>query len=235
MEDIYLRGVMARCFPAFVNLNGDEARTDKGDELCDYYTRDGQNLLLVEFKDVLLNADIKAGAVKADIDKELDKKFSANQAGSPKGITQLFNAVKYLDQKDITEDALDRSTAIEVYPIIIYTDRSFGQDGINKQFSAKFDSLLSAGNLQHLNVNGITFINLNYFELHEPYLNSNLISLFTLIKEYHNYINTEGQGLTPFEVFSRTYFDEHDLPDITENPLLKQNLNLIMPEAQEGQ
>jgi hypothetical protein len=231
MEDIYLRLIMGRCFPGYVNRDGDLAKTNDDKELCDYYSRDTHNLMLVEFKDVLLNADIKAGGDKEELDKELDIKFSANQSKSPKGITQLYNAVKYLDQRDITTDQLDRNSVTDIYPLIIYTDRSFGHDGINKKFSADFETLLSTLELTRLRVHGVTFINLNYFELHEPYFINGQINIFKIIDDYQIYVKEEGNSLTPFEVFSRSWIDANNIPDITGNQLFQQNLQFIMPHA----
>ncbi len=231
MEDIYLRSIMKRCFPQFVKLNGDQATKNDNTELCDYYVRDQSKVLLMEFKDILLNADIKATANKTAIDKELHKKFSANQKNSAKGITQLYNAVKYLENSDLINDITDRNTPLDIYPVIVYTDQSFGHEGINKMFNKSFQMLLAGHTFQNVKVNGVTFINLNYFEVHEAYLSSGTINLYELIKKYQEYVSEQNQSTTTFEVFSRAYFRENNVVDIKENKLLKENMAIIMPEA----
>ncbi|GAB2686632.1 hypothetical protein GCM10027037_05770 [Mucilaginibacter koreensis] len=230
MEDIYFRALMLRCFPTFKNLNGDEAVKIDGGELCDHYARKVNKVLLIEFKDVLLNADIKENADSAAIDLELNKKFMANQSNSPKGITQLYNAVKYLETTDVVNDSLDRTSKTDIYPVIVYTDRSFGHDGINKKFRLEFRKLLEQDTWVNLHINDVCFVNLNYFEVHEQYLAGELIDIFKLFDEFGKYVDQPDNSLTRFEVFSRAYFEENDLPDIKDNPIFASNVAAIMPQ-----
>jgi len=229
MEDIYFRALMLRCFPAFKNLDGDQASKNNGEELCDHYARKVNKLLLIEFKDVLLNADIKENADIVAIYLELNKKFTANQSKSPKGITQLYNAVKYLETADVVNDTLDRGSITEVYPMIVYTDRSFGHDGINKKFKLQFRKMLEQDTWVNLKINDVSFVNLNYFEAHEQYLAREIIDIFKLLGQFASYVDQPNNSLTQFEVFSRAYFEENEVPNIHDNPVFSSNVALIMP------
>ncbi len=64
---------------------------------------------------------------------------------------------------------------------MIYTDLSFGYEGVNKILKRKFSELVSPKQFIKLNVKPITFINLRYFEVHEDYLRQGLINLLEMI------------------------------------------------------
>ena len=230
MEDIYFRKIMLRCFPKYITLDGDHATKDNGDELCDYYIRDDNKVLLIEFKDVLLNAEVKVGADQKKIYAELDKKFIRNQKNKPKGVTQLHNAIVYLENNDIRQDVLSDMETLEIYPTVVYTDQSFGNDGLNEVFNQKFSDLIKVSNLNKLVVRGVTFINLNYFEVHEEYFLTGLIDIFDFLDGYQGYVKNPGLSNTSFEVYSRAYLRENNIPDLPRNTLLTQNLQQIIPQ-----
>lgn len=125
-EGIYLPTVLNTCFPHFTRFYGDKCLNSKKEELCDAYLRESNKVCLIEFKDVLLNASVKNGADKEKLFAELEKKFLANQANKPKGVTQLLNAVKDIENNFIVFDSLTPKTSLEIYPIIVYTDTTFG-------------------------------------------------------------------------------------------------------------
>lgn len=115
MEDIYFRHIMERCFSSAIHLSGDDAKKNDGNEICDYYIRYGNNVILIEFKDVLLSAALKDQSDNDPIYKELDKKFYENQKKDPKAIQQLSNAASYLEDNNPEFDILPTENNIDVY------------------------------------------------------------------------------------------------------------------------
>lgn len=208
-EGIYLPTVLDTCFPHFTRMYGDGCANSKKEELCDAYLREGNNICLIEFKDVLLNASIKNSGNKEDLFAELEKKFFANQANKPKGVKQLLNAVKDIEDNSVVFDSSIPSANLEIYPIIVYTDTTFGIEGVNKYFKEKFAKERDDLNLKKIVVKNVTFINLTYFEIHEDYFNQKYLDIFKVLNGYFDHTKDVNFALTPFEVFSRFYLNTY--------------------------
>lgn len=208
-EEIYFPTVLNTCFPNFIKFYGNSCISSKQEELCDGYLRESNKICLIEFKDVLLNASIKNASDKDKLLAELEKKFLINQAKKPKGVTQLLNAIKDIDDHSISFDDSIPKAGMEIYPIIIYTDSSFGIEGVNKHFREKFSSEINNLNLKKIIVKDVTFINLNYFEIHEDYFNKNILDIFKVLDAYFEHIKDANYTLTTFEVFSRFYMNTY--------------------------
>ena len=206
-ENIYLPLVLDTCFSHYFKFYGDNCKNSNNEELCDAYLREENKICLIEFKDILLNASIKNSAEQEELFAEFDKKFVSNQTGKPKGITQLLNAIKDIDANSISFDSSVPKSEIEIYPVIVYTDLSFGTEGINKIFKDKFRVEINKLHLQNIIVKDVTFINLNFLEIREDYFAKKLLNLFVMLDGYIEHIKDPNYLLTPFEVFSRFYMN----------------------------
>lgn len=208
-EGIYLPTVLDICFPHFIRFYGDACMNSKKEELCDAYLRESNKICLIEFKDVLLNASVKNGADKEKLFAELEKKFLANQSNKPKGVTQLLNAIKDIEDNSVSFDSSIPKSDLEIYPIIVYTDATFGIEGVNKYFKEKFAKEIESLKLKNVIVKDITFINLNYFEIHEDYFNQKYLDVYKVLNDYFEHVKDVNYILTPFEVFSRFYMNTY--------------------------
>lgn len=226
-ESIYLPMVLNRCFPHYIKFYADACINSNKEELCDAYLRDSNKVCLVEFKDVLLNASVKNSADKVKLYAEFDKKFVSNQTNKPKGITQLINAIKDIDSNSVTFDTI-HNNSVEIYPVIIYTDLSFGIEGINKLFKEKFRKELEKERLKNVIVKDISFINLNYFEVHEDYFAKNILVFFQILDKYHKHTSNFDFSLTPLEVFSRSYMKENVVENLETSNSFKNMINTII-------
>ena len=150
MENIYLPLVLNTCFSHYIKFYGDNCKNSNDEELCDAYLRDQNKICLIEFKDTSLNASIKNSAEQKKLLSELDKKFVANQTGKPKGITQLLNAIKDLEANSISFDDSVSKSGIQLYPISVYTDLSFGKVGLDKTYNDKFGIAIDELPLQNI-------------------------------------------------------------------------------------
>ncbi len=206
-ENIYLPSVLNICFPGYIKFYGDSCLNSNKEELCDAYLREKNKICLIEFKDVLLNAAVKNSADKEKLFAEFDKKFSANQAGKAKGITQLLNAVQDIDKSGISFDNSAQKEQIEIYPVIVYTDSSFGMEGINKIFKERFSEQIKKLKIQNVTVKDVVFINLNFFEVREDYFSKKILDLFNMLDGFYEHIKNPNYVLTPFEVYSRLYMN----------------------------
>lgn len=226
-ESTYLPMVLNTCFPHYIKFYADACINSNNEELCDAYLRDSNKVCLVEFKDVLLNASIKNSADKVKLFAEFDKKIVSNQTNKPKGITQLINAIKDIDSNSIAFDTI-YNNLIEIYPVIIYTDLSFGIEGINKLFKEKFRKELEKENLKNVIVKNLTFINLNYFEVHEDYFGKNILDFFQILDGYHKHTSNSDFSLTPLEIFSRSYMKENVVENLKPSMSFKYLISSII-------
>lgn len=206
-EKAYLPIVLKAAFPAATLFFGDDCINSGGEELCDAYIREGNKVCLIEFKDVLLNATVKNSADQETLYAELNKKFVANQQNSPKGITQLWNAVLDIETHGLSFDS-SHPANLELYSVIVYTDNSFGAEGMNKIYKEQFNDFAATVPTGVI-VKELTFISLSFFELREHYFAQNLLNLFTMVDEYHKHTQLPAYRLTPFEVFARFYTKQH--------------------------
>lgn len=209
MEEIYLPKVIKNCFPHYESYFGDQCVDSKKEELCDVYIRENNKIGLFEFKDVLLNATVKNSGKKQTVFEEFDKKFIKNEKSKPKGITQLLNAIVDIEANSILFDIDLPQQKLIIYPVVLYTDHSFGVEGNNKIYREKFSLELEKLDIKNIEVKEITFINLNFFELREDYFAQKLMNLFDMFDSYHVHCSNAESELTPFEVFSRFYMNEH--------------------------
>ena len=158
---------------------------------------------------MLLNANVKNSADKSSLFDEFDKKFVANQKGDAKGITQLIRAVNDINEHSIVFDPTAPEKNLEIYPVVLYTDYTFGIEGLNKVYKAKFQKELDLIKFTKGDVKDVTFINLNFLEIREYYLQKKLLDLFIMLDCYHKHTNTPDGATTNFEVFSSAYMKEY--------------------------
>jgi hypothetical protein len=209
MEDIYLKKIFNYAFSKYEKHFGDTALNSKNEELCDVYLRKKNKIAVIEFKDVLLNDEIKNSTNKERLFDEFDIKFLKNQKKKQKGVTQLLNVVNEIETNSISFDKSLPPGTLEIFPIIVYTDLSFGVEGLNKIFKEKFEKENENKEFVNINLNSLTFINLNFFEIWEDYLETGLMDIFILLEEYNKHILNPKYNLTPFEVFTRFYMNKN--------------------------
>lgn len=208
-DSIYFPTVMNICFPRYTKYFGDQCKNSKKEELCDGYIRNGNKLILIEFKDVLLNASVKNAADKVKLFKEFQTKFVENQKGSPKGMSQLKAAIADIDENSVSFDPGLSLADLVIYPVIVYTDLSFGTDGLNEHYRDKFNQMITDLNLKNINVQNLTFINLNFFEFSQDYFAKGITDVFVYLENYQEHVKNKDFKLTPFEVFSRAYNNDY--------------------------
>ncbi|CAM1346817.1 hypothetical protein [Tenacibaculum insulae] len=214
-EEKYLPIIINSCFPNYINFFGTSCINSSNDELCDVYVRSSNKICLIEFKDVMLNSIAKNEGNKEKVFNEFNKKFISNQKGKPKGISQLINAINDINNNDgVSFDKIIGSETQEIYPIILYTDLSFGTEGINKVFNEKFQEKLKDIKLNNIKIKKIIFINLTFFENNEDYFNKGLINIFDLIDSYIKHIEEPQFMMSTIEVYTRIYMNEKKIIEL---------------------
>jgi len=83
-------------------------------------------------------------------------------------------------------------------------------------------------------VEGVTFINLSYFESHYEYIKGELIDFFSFITDYQQHISQPENATASFEVYSRVYFANNNIPDIQSSYKLNENFAKIQLDVSEN-
>lgn len=206
-EEILLPDILEKTFKYCSKLSKNCSR--KEGELCDYYIRNNNNVCIIEFKDVMINDNVKTSKQVETIFKALDLKFIKNQKGKPKGISQLFNAIIDIDENGVRFDNC-LTNNITLYPVIIYTDHSFGFDGINYHYNKVFSEALERYKIKKLAcIKDVIFISLDYFEKHADFYSDGTTNFFFILDEYLNHIQRDEYKMTTFEQFSILYMRDN--------------------------
>lgn len=116
----------------------------------DYYFRYNDKIFIFEYKDILINKNVKVSRDIEIILSELKKKLLQNKTGD-KGIGQLVKHINNIDNNEFPfDDRINTSKSLKIYPILVLSDRKLEILGINYQFNQWFRDEL--GDLSHKNI-----------------------------------------------------------------------------------
>ncbi|MBA9078784.1 hypothetical protein [Rufibacter quisquiliarum] len=178
LENIYNK---CMTFSGLQQSNFYKSTIGKDIEKTDYYVRHTKNIYLFECKDNSLSSDAK---VSQDVDKIFDF------LDRPKaGVRQLATSIKELNIKPFDFDDYEskgiKSRNIVIQPILIVTDRSLKQNGINTILAKELNSQLKDVEVWNIKCKELVVINIETLILHNDYLSLDKRNLKNLIKEYH--------------------------------------------------
>ena len=116
----------------------------------DYYFRYNNKIFIFEYKDILINKNVKVSRDIEIILSELKKKLLQNKT-SDKGIGQLVKHINNIDNNEFPfDDGIKTNKSLKIYPILVLSDRKLEILGINYQFNQWFRDEL--GDLSHKNI-----------------------------------------------------------------------------------
>ncbi len=153
-EHILFYSVMNKCFSSYgsIHLTGIEIKKKIFSGEPDYYIRNGLEIFLFEFKDVVISADVKYSGDSEKIKKGIAEKLEKSPDGKRKGVTQLLNTVKEISSGHNQEKAVDLIPADQTifYPIIVHTDITLESCGVNYFLNKRMVELIVELELSHL-------------------------------------------------------------------------------------
>lgn len=206
-EEILLPDILGKVFKHYSKLSKECPR--KGGELCDYYIRNENNVCIIEFKDVMINDDAKNSKQAEMIFKALNLKLIKNQKGKPKGISQLLNAIIDIDKNGISFDNC-LTNNLTLYPVIIYTDLSFGFAGINYHYNKVFLEELNKYKIKNLSeIKDVIFISLDGLERYAHFYSDEETDFFFILDKYLEHIQLDEYKMTTFEHFLLSYLIDY--------------------------
>ena len=118
----------------------------------DYYFRYNDKIFIFEYKDILINKNVKVSRDIEIILSELKKKLLQDKSNDKgKGIGQIVKHINNIDNNEFPfDDRINTSKSLKIYPILVLSDRKLEILGINYQFNQWFRDEL--GDLSHKNI-----------------------------------------------------------------------------------
>lgn len=179
----------------------------------DYYMRKGNNIFLLECKDIVIDAKTKcSGDVDAIIkalkelfvetteDKQNQKKLKKTKK---KGVLQLLRVIsEHLGTILNKIDYLKYET-INVFPIIVYQDVSFDVEGVNYFLSEIMRNKISEFNIdEKYHIQDLAMIPMYELVKYEDFFSDNKISIQQIFQDFILYRNKGGlNAMIPFSKF----------------------------------
>jgi len=202
-------------------LDGKQLKEILIDGEPDFYMRDKGKIYLFEYKDVILNAEIKHSYDFEKIKSEISKKMVSNQAGTQKGVTQLFNSILKIRNGEYKN--VDNYKTLDnciIYPIIVYTDFSFNLPGVNYYLNNEFNKLIDDSDvIQKNKIKNLIIIDIDTFLKFQDLFRENKLKINNCLNGFicktMNRTNISSM-IETFEIFihEKTINMEYDTPKI---------------------
>ena len=129
----------------------------------DYYFRYNNKIFIFEYKDILINKNVKVSRDIEIILSELKKKLLQNKT-SDKGIGQLVKHINNIDNNEFPfDDGIKTNKSLKIYPILVLSDRKLEILGINYQFNQWFRDELDDLSHKNIKVQDLVVMSLDSF------------------------------------------------------------------------
>jgi hypothetical protein len=187
--------IMNRCFDSYKHYAGKDIKRELNGGEPDFYVRRGNNLLIFEFKDVLLNADTKHSNDYDKICNELSELFlvsthdkqSKKEKTKAKGVRQLLNVISNKLPVILSKfDKVESPYGFNVYPIIVYVDRHFGCECINNIVNNLFAKEQPSHTIDNrFKIKPLVMVPLEELTIYEDYFHRGQLNIVDLIESYY--------------------------------------------------
>lgn len=202
-------------------LNGKQLKEVLKDGEPDFYIRDKGKIYLFEYKDVILNAEVKHSYDFETIKSEISKKMVSNQTGTQKGVTQLFNSISKIKNGEYKGvDDYDNLENCMIYPIIVYTDFSFNLPGVNYYLNKEFNKLIYDSDLsQKHKIKDLTIIDLDTFLKFQDLFRDKKLKINNCLNDFRSKTKNKSNLFSMIETFNifihnKTFNMDYDTPKI---------------------
>lgn len=204
-----------------ISFNGEQLAAQLGEKGPDYYLRVDNNIIIIEFKDVLMGASPKVSYDFKSISHEISKKLVKNEGGKAKGVGQLAKFINEIPEGGYPFDPITAET-LNVYPMLIVTDSSFTLFGINEILEKEFTALITIDtykNIKHLALSKIDTI-----LLFQDDFNENRINFFDILIGYDRDYHQENS------IYKFSNMDNYFYDYINHNRIPLKNMPSILKE-----
>ena len=214
-QNFMLNRFLKRCFNGkeSVILNGEDCddifKTIKVEHVypLDFYIRYRDCCVLFEFKDTLLSAQLKDERNPEEFYKEIKKKFVVNQDGRPKGVAQLMNNAKAIQDGSFVFDKVAKD--IKVYPVLVVDNPVYTIRGMHTKLEYLMRDYCREKSIDGEYIRPLILVDIATFRLYADYFSS--VGFPQVFEEYYNAIqmsprpdyNSAIQSLMSFSEFMK--------------------------------
>ena len=196
-EKSFFVPIMREIFTKKGSVILNDTQQNKNSSFPDFYVRQGKYIYVFEFKDNIMPSNIADGYDFDRIKNDIDNKF-IKSANKKKALYQLSDSISQIlndsfkEYDDFENKGIKRRNLI-VYPIIVYTDYKYGFSGVNDYLQKQFVKILAENSNidRKQNIKKLTHIDFEFFFMNMLKLKSGVLSLRTLIDDYHKKIDNE--------------------------------------------
>ena len=175
----------------YEHFSGEVLKDRFGDGTPDYLIIDKAKIYLFEFKNAIFSGAVKYTFDIEKIQAELDKKLVKDDAGHPKGVTQLVNVIEDITKGRYKEILPKELSEYILYPIIVTTDYTYNLPVIYSLIAPQFNKILSDKPLEayNLNVRELTMIDLDSFIKFQDLFIEKKLTLNHVLNDYQTFLS----------------------------------------------
>jgi hypothetical protein len=174
----------------YVHCTGDELKAKFGEGAPDYLIIDNAKVYAFEYKNTFFSGPVKYTFDIDNIKQELDKKFVANEAGKPKGVTQLVNFIEDFSQGRYDQILKQKREAHIIYPILVTQDFTFNLPVVYSLILSRYNEILKASNKidNRLQIKSISLIDLDLLVKFQDLFISKRLTLNHVLADYQKFL-----------------------------------------------
>lgn len=158
-------------------------RTD-GVVPLDYYFRVPEGCVVFEYKDTLTNAKVKEKRDAEKLFAEIRKKFFESDEGNHKGVTQLLDSVKAIQESSFFFDNLTQDAVI--YPVLVVDNPVYSMRGMHTVLEYMMREECERRGLRSDLVKPLVLMDVATLKIYADYLNCN--GLINTFEAYYRHI-----------------------------------------------
>lgn len=154
----------------------------------DYYIRVPEGCIVFEYKDALTNAKVKESRDAEKLFADIKKKFFKNERGSHKGITQLLDSAKAIQEGNFFFDKPSPDSII--YPVLVVDNPVYTMRGMHTLLDYIMREECLKRGMRSDTIKPLVLMDVATLKLYEDYLNSN--GLIKTFESYYKHIDPNG-------------------------------------------
>jgi len=198
-EKYLLYNVLQHCFTKddCVKLSGEELKSKGVVGEPDFYIREGHNVFLFEYKDILFPDRVKFGGDADNIRSTILDRICKDNGKVRKGVGQLLETISNIVLKH-SMDSIDKQYEEKdlFFPIVVTTDKAYDSLGVNKVIIEDFPKIIQANHsdidLKKVHIALPVIVDLDDLIVLMYKLHTGELSFKQLVQEYTKQFSSEN-------------------------------------------
>ncbi len=154
----------------------------------DYYLKVAEGCIVIEYKDALTSAKVKESRNAEKLFADIKRHFFENDKGSHKGVTQLLDSAKAIQEGTFFFDNPETDSVI--YPVLVVDNPVYSMRGMHTVFEYWMREECKKRGLRSETIKPLILMDVATLKLYSDYLNSN--GLVTTFEQYYQHIHPDG-------------------------------------------